>query len=383
MNRGFSLYLDFARVSAAIVVLFSHFAYPWASGGGLLWIRELNLGSDAVVLFFVLSGLVIAHTTTVKDRSIGSYALARASRLYSVAIPALVLSLVCAGLVQRINPGQYPDFDAVSAAAQIVRGLTFTNYIWWDSQRIVANGPYWSVSYEFWYYALFGAAFFLRGSARIWVPALIALFIGPKILLLAPCWLTGVYVYRRLQGGLAERITAGRGWRMALGPAVAYAALLAMNAPLKLKVLTWEMTGHVHPGVLFSFSDEFIWNFVLAILCAIHFIGVAAIVRNGSRPLEAGAKAIRWISGRTFSLYLCHMPLLKLGSNLPGYRSENPLHAAALLVGAVAICLVIAEFTERRLPVWRDMIGGVADGIARLVRQRRRPRADVKSELQI
>ena len=52
MNRGFSLYLDAIRFLAATLVLFSHVAYPRYSNGDLMWMRDLNLGSDAVILFF-------------------------------------------------------------------------------------------------------------------------------------------------------------------------------------------------------------------------------------------------------------------------------------------------------------------------------------------
>lgn len=355
MNRGFSLYLDALRVSAAFVVLLSHFAYAWASGGSLLWIRELNLGSDAVVLFFVLSGLVIAHTTTVKDNTLGEYALARMSRLYSVAIPALLLSFACASLGHLINPDRFAPLLWTDAAEQVVRGLTFTNYVWWDSQRIAFNGPYWSVSYEFWYYVLFGAAFYLRGRTRVWTLVLISLFIGPKVLLLAPCWLAGVLIYRTLKSGPSER-SVSQLWRFTLAPWVIYALLLAVDMPLRLTVFTWQVFGHIHPNTLFGFSDEFLWNTVLAALFSVHFVGVAGLLRNGSSSLERAAAATKWISGRTFSLYLFHMPLLKLGSGLPGYDATNAAHSVSLLLGVIAMCLLLAEVTERRLPEWRSFV---------------------------
>lgn len=68
MTRGFSIYLDALRLSAALLVLVSHIAYSRFSNGDLGWMRALNLGSDAVILFFVLSGFVIAFTTAAKQR---------------------------------------------------------------------------------------------------------------------------------------------------------------------------------------------------------------------------------------------------------------------------------------------------------------------------
>lgn len=371
IGRGLSLHLDAVRAAAAIVVLFSHFAYAWASGGGLQWVRDLNLGSDAVVLFFVLSGLVIAHTTSRREVGPGAYALARASRLYSVAVPALVLSFVCAALIARFNPASLAPFGWADVLGQTVRGLTFTNYIWWDSQRIAVNGPYWSVAYEFWYYVLFGMAVYLRGRVRVWAITLTALLLGPKILLLAPCWLAGVALHRWLRAGAADHLSRARAWRLAVGPWIAYAGLLAVDAPAHLSRATWLMSGRMHPNDLFGFSDEFLWNFVLAVLFTAHFLGVAGLVRARAGVLEAAAGPIRWIAGRTFSLYLFHMPLLKLGSALPGYDAADPLHAAGLLAGVAALCLALAEVTERKLGVWRAMFGGVAAFIAGAVASRR------------
>ena len=78
MTRGFSLYLDALRFLAAMVVFASHLGYERFTKGGMEWIRDLNLGSDAVVVFFVLSGFVIAHTTFARDRGPAAYAQARA-----------------------------------------------------------------------------------------------------------------------------------------------------------------------------------------------------------------------------------------------------------------------------------------------------------------
>ena len=70
MTQRFSLYLDFLRFSAAMIVFLSHFAYPRFTDGTYSFIRDLNLGSDAVVFFFVLSGLVIAYTADTKDKTL-------------------------------------------------------------------------------------------------------------------------------------------------------------------------------------------------------------------------------------------------------------------------------------------------------------------------
>ena len=54
MNKATSLYLDLVRFLAALVVFVFHFAYARFSGGDLQFIRDTKIGSDAVMLFFVL-----------------------------------------------------------------------------------------------------------------------------------------------------------------------------------------------------------------------------------------------------------------------------------------------------------------------------------------
>nr|WP_309503487.1 hypothetical protein [uncultured Roseovarius sp.] len=73
MTAGFSTYLNLLRFGAAFIVLMSHFSYARYSGGRWLWIREFNFGSDAVVVFFVLSGLVIALVADRKRTGMGGF----------------------------------------------------------------------------------------------------------------------------------------------------------------------------------------------------------------------------------------------------------------------------------------------------------------------
>ena len=102
MNRGLSLYLDILRFAAALTVLVTHLAYPELSGGMLAYWRLL--GNDAVMIFFVLSGFVIAYTTEVKENTPGAYIRSRLARLWSVAVPALLLTIALDHWGSRLDP---------------------------------------------------------------------------------------------------------------------------------------------------------------------------------------------------------------------------------------------------------------------------------------
>ena len=89
-----------------------------------------------------------------------------------------VLAILCLSLLADLKP------------ANVLLPLVFLS----ESaigQGLVWNPPFWSLVYEVWFYALFGAALFLRGWLRVLVLACFALIAGWKILLMAPIWLLG------------------------------------------------------------------------------------------------------------------------------------------------------------------------------------------------
>src|ERR1700748_246533 len=99
MNRSTSLYLDLLRVIAAFGVVFVHADQPWFSND--LFVRP-ELGHRLVMIFFVLSGYLIAFTVEKKDKGAKQYLIDRVSRLYSVVVPALILTFLFDSLGEKI-----------------------------------------------------------------------------------------------------------------------------------------------------------------------------------------------------------------------------------------------------------------------------------------
>src|SRR6266436_5909521 len=81
MTRTLSLYLDGLRFAAAFTVFLSHYAVGRISGG-VFW-PVADYGRTSVLVFFVLSGFVIAWVTETRERSLDDYCLARVARQYS------------------------------------------------------------------------------------------------------------------------------------------------------------------------------------------------------------------------------------------------------------------------------------------------------------
>lgn len=102
MSRAFSIYLDLLRFLAACLVVIYH------SSSRPIVAKMLPLssyGHTAVIVFFVLSGYVIAYATDTKERSAGSYWAS--SRVWSLAVPAILLTPVLGLMGEALAPGLY------------------------------------------------------------------------------------------------------------------------------------------------------------------------------------------------------------------------------------------------------------------------------------
>lgn len=363
IDRRFSLYLDVLRFGAAFVVLLSHFAYPRFTDGRYIAIRDLNLGSDAVVVFFVLSGLVIALTARNKDKSIGRFGFNRITRLISVATPALLLTFALDRVGSTMDPDAYSGwwYNPLDLGEMLLSGLTYSSE--WTSQgvRLGTNGSFWSLSYEAAYYVLFAVAVFMRGPRRVVALALATIVFGLNVMILLPAWLAGVWLFHRLQQP-ADQLAA-HAKLMAVGPIVLYVLMLAVDVPALLTAVTESLSS---PGtvVALRFSDEFLWNWLLAGVVTTHLMGMSLLLSSAtsadtveeSSVLVRGEQRIRWLAGASFSLYLVHYPLVQfLRSALP--RSGNWLvDDGAILVVTTVCCFLFAELFERRLASFRAAV---------------------------
>ena len=357
MNKGFSIWLDALRAAAALAVLFGHMAHIRFTRGDYYFLREINIASDAVIVFFVISGLVIAYAAD-RDGSAGRFAFNRVTRLWTVIVPALLLTMVFDAIGMHLDADAYPSpyYEPTGLMAFIGRGLTFSTE--WsgllDRVRLGTNGPLWSLSYEAAYYALFGVAVFCRGLVRIGLLALIALVAGIPILALLPAWALGVLVWRLVATGGAASIGRPMAFLLALGgPAILVLAKVA-SLPNVLASLTATAFAPVSRHAILGYSDEVLWNTLLAICIAGHLAGMARLL-HGTRIRGAafGAGAIRWIAGASFSIYATHYPTLHLlDAVMP---ADLPAHDVLLLGLTLIVGLVFAQLFERPIKVYRQM----------------------------
>ena len=182
LTPGYSLYLDVVRCVAALAVFLEHVAsYPFSrttptSTHPLLAFFGIY-GNSAVIVFFVLSGYVIAYVVGTRERTAWAYSANRISRLYSVVLPALVLTFAFDALGQWLNPGFYSIRTVLWKPASwegYLSSLFFVNeFQVFDLSGAVpgTNAPFWSLSFEATYYIVAGLVLFARCATRCRSPS--------------------------------------------------------------------------------------------------------------------------------------------------------------------------------------------------------------------
>jgi peptidoglycan/LPS O-acetylase OafA/YrhL len=317
-----SIYLDLVRFLAAVSVVLYH---TWTQ-----FFPDSKIkfpGHEAVVVFFVLSGYVIAHAASRPGVTFNIYLQHRVARIVPVAWLALALAFVLS-----LAKGEFPLF-------QTMVNLAFSGQagFWWIEAPI--NPPFWSLNYEVWYYVVFAAWLYTPRKYRLLATGIAMLIAGPKILLLMPVWLMGVWLYRAMPA--MNRATAACLFMVTL---IVAAALCWLDVSDALRSWLYRV---FPPAWHFHYSTQFLYDILLGIVVSLHFAAVAAL-GSVTGLLPRLERPIRYMAGFTFSLYVFHAPLGEL------YRpGMHPL----LFYGEMAACVfVLAQLTERRVGFYRKLL---------------------------
>lgn len=341
MNRAFSVYLDLVRFAAACLV------YVYHSNQRLLVHDVLPMssyGHSSVIVFFVLSGYVIAFVTDTKERDWQVYTASRLSRVYSVAVPALALTLLLDLAGQQLMPALYAQYPFDQHLLRTLISLFMLNEAWFVSVTAFSNVPYWSITYEIWYYAGFGLLMFL--PARWAAPALLLLLLllGPKILLLAPIWALGVWLYRDQR---LLRIPDGIAWLLLTASVAGLVLFHAADVP----GWTSDQMRHWLGAVWFdefTFSKFFLSDYLLAALVAANFVAMRKVAESTKRFWLACERPVRFVAAYTFTLYLLHQPLFLFWGAVLRWDPQGHLYWMAVTGLTVGSVLFFGHFTESR-----------------------------------
>lgn len=357
MNKSFSIYLDIIRFMAACLVVLYH--------SNMRNIVETilpasNWGHAAVIVFFVLSGFVIAYITDTKENTLKEYSASRLTRVYSLAIPAVILTVVLDHFGEPLGQDFYSgktthDYGVFRA----VSSLLFMNEVWSISITSFSNVPYWSLCYEMWYYVLFAIWAFARGRQRLFLLAGACLIVGHKILLLAPIWLMGVALYR---------------WEAPkrMGEPAAWAALLLSS----LGIFLWQwyqltdfftdqlklaIGAEAHKQL--AFSKFFIGDYFLGILVMANFAAFRRLSEYFAGLMGLVEKPVKFLAGFTFSIYIFHQPLILFWAAIINWSPKGYGFYAAVMGATFGTIFLLGWLIERRRFQFRKLLHGWMTGL--------------------
>ncbi len=355
LGHAASVHLDAIRGSAALLVFLSHgralfFAdEPEVAHPGLAQKAAYaltGLGHEAVIVFFVLSGFFIARAVfRARDEGRWSwawYAEQRLTRLYVVLIPALLVGglLDGIGMTHFHSAGVYqaaPEYRLflalpISQTLTVKAGLGNVFFLQGIASPVWgSNGPLWSLSYEFWYYALFplgllalSATAAPKARAACAVTALLVLlFVGRHVCVYFLIWLMGAGVARLRPSAIK-----------AVRPACVLTALLFLAA---LTVSRFQIIPSI---VLCDFLTAS--AFAAWMVCLLH--------PSTEAPSKLYARVARFAAGMSYTLYLFHVPALVflnalvIGANP---RWQPDFAHACLGLGVLAAVLLYAVLAWR------------------------------------
>jgi peptidoglycan/LPS O-acetylase OafA/YrhL len=353
VSAELSIYLDLMRIVAATMVVVYHINGS-AVTGRMLW-RIADYGPDGVMIFFVLSGFVISYVAVHRERSPRAYFVARAARIYSVAVLAVPVTLLADAIGRAFMPSLYSglsSYNPNTSWTDVASALTFTNELWSRHVFFGSDEPYWSLGFEVWYYVLFGVALFVRGW-RGWVGVALTLLLGgPKIAMYFLIWLMGWAAYRRIEQARSEgRPVMNR----ALG------AALFVLTPAAYALLHANIVAIADgPGSEFRLNYTTLlhygYDLGVGLLFTLHVLGFAAIAPFAQRLTTRFGRPIRWCAGATFTLYLMHEPLMLCLASIAPWPAGSVARLLFVSIGIGVSVLVLAELGERRKRLWHDGI---------------------------
>ena len=261
-----------------------------------------------MVIFFVLSGFVISWSIDrKKDYHFNQYLFDRMVRLWSVALPALCLGLFLDHFGRSIHPQPYGSiFSAEHFELKVLLSGLFLHESWFLSIRPGSNGPFWSLSYEFFYYMIFGTVALLPTlKSKVLTGLTFSVIAGPKILILFPCWLMGCLSY---WGCKKFRLNSVASLVLLL---ICGFSLYSILSP---RWSSWSPSDFPGLGIApLFYSAKFLDDYTIAFLIGVFLFSASRWFTLDSKPSGWISSFIRNCSKCSFSLYAIHFPLMALG----------------------------------------------------------------------
>lgn len=363
----YSVWFDFIRGCAALAVFIGHarlfFLTSIVTGIGLVAkpstvdTSSTSFSHEAVLVFFVLSGYFVGGSVIRGLRSdnwsLTHYAIQRLTRLYTVLVPALALTTVLdlCGIsifgtdgIYGAPFGQgivYPDLISHRLTIEtLISNLFFLQEI--SAPTYGTDSPLWTLSYEFWFYASF--PFLCMGLWRqTELPKRIACFATLAIIGLFVGWHISLYFLFWLAGCSLEIIPKCMSEKLGARLAGIVGIIFICVCVLLVKF---------SPQLLIADTIE-VFVFSIVCYCLLH--------RTSLQGPSLFAKFSTKLSEMSYTLYLCHAPILVFLTGLLMTRWQPwQLSTVGLAKFAGVLCVtflcarVMYELFERNTPQVRE-----------------------------
>jgi peptidoglycan/LPS O-acetylase OafA/YrhL len=352
-----SVLLDVLRLTSAIAIAGAHLTQPFFSAG---WPDLTDDGKPALVMLFLLSGLVIRYVTVLRRGTITDFWVDRISRVYSVVVPALAFTIVASYLAMRINPTYYMPNWGMTNSKPLLRigmNLIFMAQSWNLTLDPFSNSPFWTLSYEVFYYIFYAMGFYLAGLRRAFWLVIAALMAGQHILLLLPLWLIGCLAHDVYQRARDPKIPLRKLNLIFLAAGAGGAALfpVAVWTLLYLKgFVTRFFWAHQHAPInlhwAYIYYEEGL-PVVFALLWAMLLFERLQVAEKAT-----WVKWVKVLSEATFPLYLLHYPLYVLIVAIFPNQRANAVFKLGMLILCVGLSALLARPTVQFKNYLRDML---------------------------
>lgn len=323
-----SVALDLVRAAAAQIVCIGH-ALNFADVG-----LSTLLPNFGVVLFFLISGFVIAATLSARstDPAYGpiDFAIDRFARIYTAFLPALLMiAIVDYSMAWALHPLQG---DSASLRTLFGNLLLRGNLpVWPRVSTFGSAGHLTSVAIEFHIYFFVGAVFFLLKGRQVWLCAAVIVFL----------WWVPVEYSSAIPG--TDR-TLFIFWLV--GFAVYHAASSVPNIPA-LKVpaallLVVSIAWWIWRRTSFDYD-----------LVNLPPLGIAlfslVVLTQSLSVMTPIAPCVRFFADKSYSLFLIHLTIIKLVYALPVDRRLAILVAVIVSNAAAVVFARAFEQQYRKL----------------------------------
>ena len=376
-----SVYLDALRGMASLLVVIGHWRnaffvdFPQIAKPGPFMLAAYgisNLGHQAVIIFFALSGYLVGGSVINAIRrsewSWARYLTQRLVRLWLVLLPALLLGLFWDRLGIHLHqaPLLYSGYSAnhmtqdvaAASSAQTLLGNAFflqTIFV----PTFGSNGALWSLANEWWYYLLFPlAACIVSGYSKhvavvgacVVAFGLLSYMVGGTILALFPAWLLGAFLH----------LVSGRKQRAGAATLIISTALYCIIL-CGFGFLDRESGLSARPSLWAALSDN-----LLGVITVIFLWILLSDRRVAQRSVWA--RAARGSAQFSYSLYVVHLPLVIFGASLLVHDSRWIPDVQHIVTGLAVLVLIIAyawsfawlvEFRTDMVRAWIEIRLGI------------------------